>query len=161
MGRNAGKAGRTGAGGGRRLDQRSSSAFTCLSVPRSPRTLHEDDHNSIAQWARKSSTSSLPEVIEGFLHVPEQPVFYPVLNREYAERIACDWNTKGERSGFTGYVLGFEVDAACLNGFEAQKAGGKDHWEFWVPAEELEEFNRHVMSVIRVVAGFAGTERQQ
>ena len=26
--------------------------------------------------------------------LPEQPIFYPVLNFEYAEQIARDWNTK-------------------------------------------------------------------
>lgn len=41
--------------------------------------------------------------------LPEQPIFYPVLNREYAEQIARDWNTRDERSGFVGYVLEFEV----------------------------------------------------
>ena len=26
--------------------------------------------------------------------LPEQPIFYPVLNQEYATQIARDWNTK-------------------------------------------------------------------
>jgi hypothetical protein len=36
--------------------------------------------------------------------LPDQPIFYPVLNRAYAEQIARDWNTRDERSGFVGYV---------------------------------------------------------
>ena len=28
-----------------------------------------------------------------------QPIFYPVLNREYATQIAREWNTKDEVSG--------------------------------------------------------------
>lgn len=33
--------------------------------------------------------------------LPEQPIFYPVLNVEYARQIARDWNTKsGSRVGF-------------------------------------------------------------
>jgi len=40
--------------------------------------------------------------------LPEQPIFYPVLTLEYARKIARDWNTKDERSGFVGYVLQFE-----------------------------------------------------
>jgi hypothetical protein len=39
--------------------------------------------------------------------LPEQPIFYPVLNREYATQIARDWNT---RDGGIGFVLRFEVD---------------------------------------------------
>jgi hypothetical protein len=36
--------------------------------------------------------------------LPEQPIFYPVLNEEYATQIARDWNVKA--SGI-GYVLRF------------------------------------------------------
>ena len=31
--------------------------------------------------------------------LPEQPIFYPVLNREYAQKIARDWNFKREGAG--------------------------------------------------------------
>jgi hypothetical protein len=34
--------------------------------------------------------------------LPQQPIFYPVANTEYATQIARDWNTKD--SSFTGYV---------------------------------------------------------
>jgi hypothetical protein len=57
--------------------------------------------------------------------LPEQPIFYPVLTREYAEQIARDWNTKDERSGFVGYVTQFAVDADYLNRFEVKKVGGE------------------------------------
>ena len=53
--------------------------------------------------------------------LPEQPIFYPVLNREYAVQIARDWNTRDERSGYVGYVLEFEVDSKYLSGFEPKK----------------------------------------
>ena len=39
--------------------------------------------------------------------LPEQPIFYPVLNEDYATRIARDWNVKA--SG-VGYVTRFEVE---------------------------------------------------
>jgi hypothetical protein len=39
--------------------------------------------------------------------LPRQPIFYPVLNEEYATQIARDWNTKsGSRRGF---VTRFQV----------------------------------------------------
>jgi hypothetical protein len=38
--------------------------------------------------------------------LPEQPIFYPVLNEEYAPMIARDWNVK--QSG-TGYVTRFSL----------------------------------------------------
>jgi len=46
--------------------------------------------------------------------LPEQPIFYPVLTEEYATQIARDWNTKDERSGFSGYVLRFLVSTEFL-----------------------------------------------
>jgi hypothetical protein len=90
--------------------------------------------------------------------LPEQPIFYPVLTREYAEQIARDWNTKDERSGFTGYVLQFEVDKDYLNRFEVQKAGAASHLEYWIPAEELPEFNTHIQGVIKVIAKYRKKE---
>jgi len=86
--------------------------------------------------------------------LPEQPIFYPVLTREYAEQIARDWNTRDERSGFTGYVLEFDVDTQYLDRFDIQKAGSSRHMEYWIAAEELEEFNRHIYGEIRVIAKF-------
>lgn len=86
--------------------------------------------------------------------LPDQPIFYPVLNREYAEHIARDWNTKDENSGFAGYVLEFEVDADYLAGFDVKKVGGQQHLEYWIPAEELDTFNRNIQGEIRVIRSF-------
>ncbi len=81
--------------------------------------------------------------------------FYPVLNREYAEQIARDWNIRDERSGFAGYVLDFDVDSDYLSSFEIRKVGGANHLEYWIPAEGLEEFNRHIQGDIRVITQFS------
>jgi hypothetical protein len=86
--------------------------------------------------------------------LPEQPIFYPVLTCEYAQQIARNWNTRDERSGFTGYVLEFDVDSEYLGQFEIQKAGSSQHLEYWIPAEELQEFNRHICGTIRVISKF-------
>src|SRR5258708_30585691 len=86
---------------------------------------------------------------------PEQPIFYPVLNREYAEQIARDWNIRDERSGFAGYVLDLDVDSDYLSSFEIRKVGGANHLEYWIPAEGLEEFNRHIQGDIRVITQFS------
>ena len=90
--------------------------------------------------------------------LPEQPIFYPVLNREYAEQIARDWNTRDERSGFAGYVVEFDVDTEYLSRFEPKKVGAAQHLEYWIPAEELQEFNTHIRGRIRVIAKFTGTK---
>lgn len=87
--------------------------------------------------------------------LPEQPIFYPVLNEEYATQIARDWNTK---HGTTrrGYVTRFRVRSVFLRRYEVQTAGGSVHRELWVPAEELEEFNANIVGPIEVIAEFAG-----
>jgi len=83
--------------------------------------------------------------------LPEQPIFYPVLNEEYATQIARDWNVK--ESG-AGYVLRFQVEADFLDRYEVQTAGSRLHQEYWIPAEELEEFNRHLVGEIKVIGEF-------
>lgn len=78
----------------------------------------------------------------------DQPIFYPVCNREYARKIARDWNVPASGSGF---VTEFEVDAAVAARYPVQVAGGAKCEELWVPAEELDAFNEAIVGEIRVV----------
>jgi hypothetical protein len=83
-----------------------------------------------------------------------QPIFYPVMNAEYAIQIASTWNVKESGSGF---VTRFAVDTAYVSKFEVQNVGGFIHNELWVPAEELAEFNAHIVGLIEVTQSyFAG-----
>jgi len=88
--------------------------------------------------------------------LPEQPIFYPVLNFAYAEQIAQGWNTK--RSPFAGFVTKFEVDDEYVQKFDVQVVGNQMHQELWVPAEELDEFNRHIIGTITVEAAYYGEQ---
>ena len=83
--------------------------------------------------------------------LPEQPIFYPVTTKEYAAKIARDWNVPASGSGF---VTEFEVCTEYLARYPVQEAGGRAHLEHWVPAEELEEFNQNIVGKIRVVKTF-------
>jgi hypothetical protein len=83
--------------------------------------------------------------------LPEQPFFYPVLNEDYAAQIARDWNV---RDSGAGYVTRFEIDADFVQRYPVQTVGGEVHKELWVPAEELDEFNRHIHGKIQIVAEF-------
>ncbi len=82
----------------------------------------------------------------------EQPIFYPVMNEEYAIQIARDWNVPASGSG---YVTKFEVDANYLQKFKVENVGAALHNELWVPAEELEEFNSHIVGLIEVTKSFS------
>lgn len=81
----------------------------------------------------------------------DQPIFYPVLNEAYAIQIARDWNVPASGAGF---VTCFEVDAEFVKRYPPKVVGARMHEELWVPAEELEEFNRHIVGLIVLTAEF-------
>lgn len=83
--------------------------------------------------------------------LPEQPFFYPVLNEVYAAQIARDWNVPYYG---IGYVLRFAVEADYADSFPVQNVGSPEHDELRVPAEEMDEFNRHLVGQIEVISVF-------
>jgi hypothetical protein len=97
---------------------------------------------------RKSGFRSFPP------RLPDQPIFYPILIRKYAEHIARNWNARDPKSGFRGYVLRFRVRAKYLSGFEIRTVGDSGHREYWIPAEGLDEFNRNIVGKIEVLECF-------
>lgn len=86
--------------------------------------------------------------------LPEQPIFYPVLGEDYAAQIAEQWNTKNGRNG---YVLRFRVEREYIAKFVIHTVGSRIHREYWIPAEELHEFNRHIVGPIEIVRRFSGS----
>ncbi|MDX1934825.1 MAG: hypothetical protein SFU56_19680 [Capsulimonadales bacterium] len=97
---------------------------------------------------RESGFSAFPP------RLPEQPLFYPVLNEAYATQIARDWNTKDAFSGYAGYVLRFAVRADFLAHYPVRTVGASEHQEYWVPAEDLPAFNAALVGRIEVIARF-------
>src|SRR6516225_7392261 len=83
--------------------------------------------------------------------LPDQPIFYPVLNEEYARQIARDWNVKASGAGF---VTRFTVRSEFLARYAVQVVGSAIHQELWVPAEDLAEFNRNIVGKIEVIAEY-------
>jgi hypothetical protein len=86
--------------------------------------------------------------------LPDQPIFYPVLNAGYAREIAEKWNTKS--GTFAGYVTRFGVEDEYVARFERRVVGAARHEELWVPAEQLEEFNAHLVGQVEVIAAYFG-----
>lgn len=83
--------------------------------------------------------------------LPEQPIFYPVLNEKYAREIAEKWNKKSADSGYAGYVTTFVIDDNFISKYNIQTVGASYHQEFWIPAEELDEFNNHIIGKIEII----------
>lgn len=88
--------------------------------------------------------------------LPEQPIFYPVVNEEYAIQIARDWNVAASGSGF---VTKFAVKSEYVSKFEIQNVGGHIHNELWVPVDELEEFNANIVGQIEVTQSFYSEDK--
>lgn len=100
---------------------------------------------------RESSFTAFPP------RLPEQPIFYPVLNEAYAAQIAREWNAKHEE-GRVGYVTRFHVRSEYLKRHQIQTVGGSEHQEYWIPAEELTEFNRNIVGPIEVISQYRNEE---
>ncbi|MBZ9864315.1 ADP-ribosylation/crystallin J1 [Mesorhizobium sp. CA15] len=83
--------------------------------------------------------------------LPDQPIFYPVLTEAYAVQIARDWNVQASGSGF---VTRFEVLKSFLDGYRVEHAGSRAHLEYWIPAEDLPQFNKAIVGEIVVTAAF-------
>jgi len=80
-----------------------------------------------------------------------QPIFYPVLNGEYAERIARDWNQYDPACDYAGFVVKFEIDDEYAGRFDIHVADNdKANRELWIPSEQLEEFNERIVGPISV-----------
>ena len=80
--------------------------------------------------------------------LPEQPIFYPVTNEQYAIDIASDWNVKA--SGY-GCVMCFAVKKSFMDRYSIHQVGAAHHTEWWIPAEDLDELNRHLVGRIEIV----------
>ena len=89
--------------------------------------------------------------------LPEQPIFYPVLNEQYAAQIAREWNAKHNEER-VGYVTRFHVRSEYLGRYEVQTVGGSEHREYWIPAEKLTEFNENIVGPIEVIAEYRSEE---
>jgi hypothetical protein len=83
--------------------------------------------------------------------LPEQPIFYPVLNEDYAAEIAREWNVK--HSG-AGYVTRFQVRTVFLDRCPVQQAVDRTILEYWIPADDLPELNANLVGLIEVIAEY-------
>ncbi len=82
----------------------------------------------------------------------DQPIFYPVTTEDYAVLIARDWNVPASGEGI---VTRFEVKADFLAAFEVREVGGRACQEYWIPADQLQDFNDAIVGAIEVVRRFS------
>lgn len=82
---------------------------------------------------------------------PEQPIFYPVTNEDYAIEITRRWNVK--QFG-VGYVACFEVACRFMDEYQIHIVGAAHHAEWWIPAEDLEMLNRNIVGKIEIIGTY-------
>jgi hypothetical protein len=87
--------------------------------------------------------------------LPDQPIFYPVLNFEYARQIAEGWNTKYNNPP-CGFITKFDVQDDYIKHFNIETVGARENVELWIPAENLEEFNTNIIGKITIEAAYYG-----
>ncbi|SRR5258708_7729205 len=83
--------------------------------------------------------------------LPEQPIFYPVTNEEYATEITINWNVPA--SG-VGYVTKFLVKKDFMVRYQIHSVGTANHTEWWIPAEDLEQLNENIAGRIEVIGEY-------
>lgn len=89
--------------------------------------------------------------------LPEQPIFYPVLNEEYANDISRKWNV---RDYGAGYVTRFQVRKEYAAKYQVQIVGDSTCRELWIPAEELPDFNANIVGLIEVIAEYKAEKNE-
>ena len=104
--------------------------------PTGPEELAKLEENNFAAWPSR---------------LPDQPIFYPVMNQDYAEQIAIEWNI---RDGGSGYVTRFKVRRDFLKPYPRKIVGGSQHEELWIPAEDLNELNQNLVGKIEILKRF-------
>lgn len=83
--------------------------------------------------------------------LPEQPIFYPVTNEEYATQIARDWNISASGVGF---VTRFAVRNTFLNRYRVHTVGNSICREYWIPSNSLAEFNDNIVGGIEIIGEY-------
>lgn len=118
------------------MDARTEEPTVTLYRPTGPQELQLVEQSGFLRWPPR---------------LPGQPIFYPVTNERYAAEIAGRWNVAESGRGF---VTRFRVRSAFMARYPIQTVGASYHTEWWVPAEDLEALNDHIVGRIEVVATF-------
>ncbi|HWS36466.1 MAG TPA: ADP-ribosylation/crystallin J1 [Actinoplanes sp.] len=78
----------------------------------------------------------------------ERLYFYPILSESFAVTGAQHWTSSD--SGVR-YVLRIHVETDFVGRYSTRSFGGSAAPMLWVPAEDMDEFNAHVVGLIEVV----------
>ena len=83
----------------------------------------------------------------------DQPLFTALLSEEGASQIARHMRIAKESENVV-YVVSFLVEDAYIRQFPVQHMEERDRRALWLPAEEVDILNQHLIGNIRVVAAY-------
>jgi|GEM_PF-60004 len=108
-------------------------------------TLYRPVNQAELDLVEKSAWKAFPP------RLPDQPIFYPVTNEAYAEQIAKEWNVPAYGAG---HIVIFHLPTSFLKKYNVENVGGEIHNEYWIPAEELDDLNAHILGRIELIKTF-------
>lgn len=79
--------------------------------------------------------------------LPEQPIFYPVSNEDYAIGVTR-WNVTDFGKG---YVTKFHLKKSFLDQYPLKCVGASNHTEWWIPAEDVDKMNNNIIGLIELI----------
>ena len=82
-----------------------------------------------------------------------QPLFTALLSREGAAGIARRMKIE-KQAEHTVYVVGFLVEDAYIRQFPVQNSDQPERSALWIPAEEIDILNQHLVGKIRMLDRF-------
>ena len=94
---------------------------------------------------------------KGFTGFPprseEQPLFTALLSEEGATQIARHMRIAKTAENLI-YVVSFLVDDAYIRQFPVQHTDDRNRRALWIPADEMDILNQHLIGGIRVLATY-------
>ena len=94
---------------------------------------------------------------KGFTGFPprseEQPLFTALLSEEGATQIARHMRIAKTAENLI-YVVSFLVDDAYIRQFPVQHANEWNRRALWIPADEVDILNQHLIGKIRLIASY-------
>lgn len=85
-----------------------------------------------------------------------QSMLHIIVHLEYALKIARDCNAKDKNSGYAGFVAEFEVSESFMDNYTVQCVDKKNDLEYWIPANQIDVFNRSIEGQIKIKDAFFG-----
>ena len=84
----------------------------------------------------------------------EQPLFSALLSQEGAVQIARRMRVDKPNGSDMAYVVGFLVEDAYIRQFPVQQVQERTRRALWIPADEVDILNQHLIGVIHLLASY-------